>query len=321
MTDFWTAQRVLVTGGAGFLGKHIVRALMARKTSVFVPTHREYDLRFLPDVNALIRDADPTLIIHAAGNVGGIGANQAAPADLCYDNLMMGAHLLDAARQYGVEKFVTIGTTCEYPRDVPQPLNEADVWNGYPEATNAPYAIAKRALLALGQAYRQQYGMSVIHLLPANLYGEGDSFDPIKSHVIPALIRRFIEARDTDAPSVTVWGSGRATRELLHAADAAEGIVLAAERYNDPLPVNLGSGVVVTIADLAGMIADAVGYLGRIAWDMSKPDGQPQRQLDTRRAREMFDFTAQRTDLKMGLRNVVRWYEGERQHITGVVDQ
>lgn len=307
----WSAERIIVTGGAGFLGLRIVATLYARGAKdIFIPRSADIDLRQREQVSQYLDRVQPTLIIHAAAVVGGIGANRARPADFFYDNLLMGAHLIHYAQAVGVRKCVTIGTVCAYPKVTPVPFSEDDLWNGYPEETNAPYGVAKRALLTMGQAYRQQYDLNAIYLLPTNLYGEGDNFDPQTSHVIPALIHKFTHAVDHGEQTVTVWGSGTATREFLHVEDAAEGIVLAAERYDRPDPVNLGSGESVPIRRLAEMIAHLTGFEGAIRYDPSQPDGQLRRAVDTRRAYRAFGFTP-RLSLGEGLARVVAWYRRE----------
>ncbi len=304
--------RILVPGGAGFLGSHVVRRLRARGcTEVFVPRSRDYDLVQMPAVERLFRDARPEIVIHLAAVVGGIGANREYPGKFFYENLMMGAQLMEAARRTGVKKFVAIGTICAYPKFAPIPFREEDLWNGYPEETNAPYGLAKKMLLVQAQAYRQQYGFNAIYLLPVNLYGPGDKADPKTSHVIPALIRKCIEARESSRPFIEVWGSGSATREFLYVEDAAEAIVLATERYDGPEPVNVGSGMEISIRDLVYLIAQLTRYPGEIRWDTSKPDGQPRRRLDVSRAEQLFGFRA-RTPFEEGLRQTVEWYETHR---------
>lgn len=309
--SFWRRQRVVVTGGAGFLGSHVVDRLRAAGcTGIVVPRRRDCDLTVRSAVRSLMDSVRPTIVLHLAAVVGGIGANRAHPARFFHDNMVMGVELLEAARLAGVGKVVVAGTACEYPRAAPLPFREEDLWNGYPEATNAPYAIAKRALLVAGQAYRAEHGLPVAHVVPANLYGPRDSFDLERGHVIPALIRKCVEARDLGARSVTCWGSGRASREFLYVDDAAQGLLLAAERYDDPEPVNLATGREIAIAELAATIARLTGYDGELAWDPSKPDGQPRRCLDTTRA-VGFGFRAT-TGLEAGLAATIRWYEARR---------
>jgi len=307
-----TTSRVMVTGGAGFVGSRVVDALRARGVKeIFVPRSREYDLRRREDIQRALKDASPQLIVHLAARVGGIGANLAHPAEFFYDNLMMGAQLMDEAWRAGVEKFVAVSTICAYPKLTPVPFREADLWNGYPEETNAPYGLAKKMLLVQGQAYRQQYGFDVIHLLPVNLYGPGDNFDPASSHVIPALIRKCLEAVDRGDREIVCWGDGTPTREFLYVDDAAEGIVLAAERYEDPAPVNLGSGMEISIRDLVALVARLTGFDGAIRWDATKPNGQPRRCLDISLAAREFGFRA-RTTFEDGLRRTVDWYRRTR---------
>ena len=305
-----TTKRVLVTGGAGFLGSHVVEKLKSRPWvgEVFVPRSRDYDLRREAAVDRLYADVRPHVVIHLAATVGGIGANRAHPGAFFYDNLLMGVHTLHHAYRHGVEKFVGIGTVCAYPKFTPVPFQEDDLWNGYPEETNAPYGLAKKMLLVQGQAYRQQYGFNAIYLLPVNLYGPGDNFDLETGHVIPALIRRFIEAQERpDASSVVLWGDGSPTREFLYVEDAAEAIVLATERYDKPEPMNIGSGQEIAIKELAQLIAKLTGYQGEILWDTSKPNGQPRRCLDTSRAERELGWRAT-TSLEDGLRRTVEWY-------------
>jgi GDP-L-fucose synthase len=305
-------KRISVTGGGGFLGRRVVALLRERGCrDVQVVRKRDYDLVKGADVDRLYRDARPQLVIHLAAVVGGIGANRANPGRYFYENLMMGAQLIEGARLAGVEKFVQIGTICAYPKFTPVPFKEQDLWDGYPEETNAPYGIAKKALLVQSQAYREQYGLNSIYLLPVNLYGPEDNFDPRTSHVIPALIKKFVDAVEDSAESVEVWGTGAATREFLYVDDAAEGVVLATERYDGREPVNLGAGREISIRELAELIARETGYGGRIVWDRSKPDGQPRRALDVTRAEEMFGFRAQ-TDFLDGLRRTIEWYRAAR---------
>ena len=310
--EFWREKTVVVTGGAGFLGTSVVERLRVRGAArIVVPRSRECDLRREASVAELLRDARPHVIFHLAAVVGGIGANSEQPGRFFYDNLMMGALLMEQARLAGVDKFVSVGTVCSYPKFTPVPFREDDLWTGYPEATNAPYGLAKKMLLVQGQAYRAQYGFNAVHLLPANLYGPRDNFDPSSSHVIPALIKKCVDAVDAGASQIECWGSGQATREFLYVDDAAEGIVLAAERYDGAEPVNLGAGFEISICDLVHHIARLTGFDGRVEWDHSKPDGQPRRSLDTTRATESFGFLAT-TSFKVGLRRTVRWYRAHR---------
>jgi len=310
MTDgeFWGQRRVMVTGGGGFLGTAVVRRLeRAGATDVFVPRSRDYDLRTRDGIARALADGRPDLVIHLAAVVGGIGANRENPGRFFYENAIMGIELMEQARLAGVAKFVQIGTVCSYPKFTPVPFREDDLWNGYPEETNAPYGLAKKMLLVQGQAYRQQYGFNVIHLIPVNLYGPGDNFDPATSHVIPALIKKCLDARDSGADHIDVWGSGAASREFLYVDDAADGIVLAAEGYDGAEPVNLGVGSEIAIRDLVSKIVELTGFAGEIRWDASKPDGQPRRTLDTSRAREQFGFVAN-TSLRAGLRQTIDCY-------------
>ncbi len=309
----WSEKQICVTGGAGFLGKHLVAELHARGASdIFIPTIEEYDLVDPGSIKRMLKHADPDVIIHLAAHVGGIGANREHPAEFFYDNLMMGVQLMHQAYLFGVEKFVAIGTVCAYPKFTPVPFKEDDLWIGYPEETNAPYGLAKKMLLVQSQAYRDQYNFNSIFLLPVNLYGPGDNFDPRSSHVIPALIRKCIEAQEQKADHIVVWGDGSPTREFIFAADAAQGIALATERYNESLPVNIGSGFEISIKDLAEKIAIMTGFTGDLVWDTSKPNGQPRRALDTTRAREKFGFTAQ-TDFDEGLQKTIDWYRSNRK--------
>ena len=304
----WSKQRVVVTGGSGFLGSHVVNALEQRGAGdIFVPLHQDYDLRYQSAILDLLNDARPTMIIHLAASVGGIGANRAHPAEFFYDNLMMGTQLLHESWRAGVAKFVAIGTVCAYPKYTPIPFREEDLWNGYPEETNAPYGLAKKMLLVQSEAYRQQYDYNSIFLLPVNLYGPGDSFDLESSHVIPALIRKCLEAEQQGHDEIVAWGDGSPTREFLYVEDAAEGIVLAAERYDRSEPVNLGSGDEISIMELLTTIARHTGYSGQITWDTTKPNGQPRRALNTDRAWQYFEFRAT-TDFDEGLQKTVAWY-------------
>ncbi len=300
--SFWMNKRVCVTGGAGFLGSFVIEKLRKRGAAdISVPRSVDYDLRHLHDIRRMLTDAQPDIVIHLAARVGGIGANRAHPAEFFYDNLMMGVPLLHESWKHGVEKFVAIGTVCAYPKFTPVPFKEDDLWNGYPEETNAPYGLAKKMLLVQSQAYRQQYGFNSIFLLPVNLYGPRDNFDPESSHVIPALIKKCIDAQMTGDDHIVVWGDGSPTREFLYVEDAAEGILLAAERYDKSVPVNLGSAYEISIKDLVEMIARLTGFEGELVWDTSKPNGQPRRKLDTTRAQDRFGFEA-RTRFEEGLR-------------------
>jgi GDP-L-fucose synthase len=314
LVGFWQDKRVVVTGGAGFLGSFVVPKLSERGAAdVVVPRSAEYDLREKETIRRLLAEAQPDVVIHLAARVGGIGANREHPAEFFYDNLMMGVQLLHESWRAGVAKFVAVGTVCAYPKFTPVPFREEDLWNGYPEETNAPYGLAKKMLLVQSQAYRAQYGFNSVFLLPVNLYGPGDNFDPSSSHVIPALIKKCVEAVEAGSDRIEVWGTGAASREFLYVDDAAEGIVLAAERYDGDEPVNLGSGQEITIRELVSIIADATGFRGEIVWDPSKPDGQPRRCLDTSRAEWRFGFRARRS-FEDGLRATVEWYRaGGRQ--------
>ena len=313
----WHNRRICVTGGAGFLGSFIVERVLAsgaKPEHVFVPRRCDYDLTRETDVVRLYDDARPDLVIHLAAEVGGIGANRASPGRFFYANLAMGLHLIEHARQRNLRKFVQVGTICAYPKHTPVPFYEDALWNGYPEETNAPYGIAKKALLVMCQAYRAQYGLNAIYLLPVNLYGPRDNFDLDTSHVIPAMIRKFLAAQEAGAAEVVLWGDGSPTREFLYVEDAAAGILAAAARYDGPEPVNLGTGREIRIQDLAEMVAREVGYAGRIAWDTTKPNGQPRRCLNVTRARELLGFEAQ-TSFEDGLRRTIAWY---RAQATGV---
>jgi GDP-L-fucose synthase len=300
-------SRVTVTGGGGFLGRYVAGLFKKRGHDVFVPRRVEYDLTHEADVVRLYTDAKPEIMVHLAAIVGGIGANRTQPGRFFYENLHMGTMMMEHARLRGVKKFVGIGTICSYPKFTPVPFSEENLWAGYPEETNAPYGMAKKMMLVQGQAYRQQYGFNAIHLLPVNLYGPGDNFDPESSHVIPALIRKCTEAIDRGDHEIVVWGDGSATREFLYVEDCAEAIVTATERYDGAEPVNIGAGFEISIRDLTGLIAATCGFVGRIHWDTTKPNGQPRRSLDTSRATSLFGFTA-RTPFEEGLARTVAWY-------------
>lgn len=306
-------KRVLLTGGAGFLGSHVCRELQSHHpAALLTPRSSEYDLREQVDVRRLVSHLRPEVIVHLAAVVGGIGANRLNPGRYFYDNAIMGTMLMEEARRAGVEKFVAVGTICSYPKHTPVPFHEDDLWAGYPEETNAPYGLAKKMLLVQAQAYRAQYGFNAVTLLPVNLYGPGDNFDPNTSHVIPALIRKAIEARKANAPAIDVWGTGSASREFLFVRDAARAIALATLHYNAPEPVNIGSGQEVSVRDLATMICDLCDFRGEIRWDATKPDGQPRRCLDVTRAREAFGFVAS-TSFRDGLIETIDWYERNRR--------
>lgn len=318
MSSYWSNSRVVVTGGAGFLGSFVVEQLRARGCAqIVVPRSKEYDLVQMDAVQRLYADAKPDIVIHLAARVGGIGANQANPGKFFYDNLMMGAQLIEVGRQRGLKKFIALGTICAYPKFAPIPFKEDDIWNGYPEETNAPYGLAKKMMLAQSQAYRQQYGFNSIVLFPVNLYGPRDNFDLKTSHVIPALIRKFAEAKDSGSKNVVLWGDGSPSREFLFVEDAAEGILLAGEHYNGSLPVNLGTGEEIAIRKLAELIAAEIGFTGRIEWDTTKPNGQPRRCLDVSRAKQLFGFQA-RHSLREGLKKTVQWYYAHRQSLREV---
>jgi GDP-L-fucose synthase len=309
---FWPEQKVLVTGGSGFLGTHVVRKIREQGCqAVTVPRSRDVDLREKEAIVRLYEQAQPDMIIHLAAVVGGIGANRQHPGKFFYDNAIMGLQLIEQARLSGIRKFVVIGTVCSYPKYTPVPFSEADLWDGYPEETNAPYGLAKKMLLVQAQAYRQEYGLNAIYLVPVNLYGPGDNFHLETSHVIPALIRKCLEAAEAEREEVIVWGTGKASMEFLYVEDAAEAIVLAAERYNDPEPVNLGSGIEITIKELAELTAELCGFTGRLTWDATKPDGQPRRCLETSRAARAFGFQAQ-TDFREGLKRTIAWYRDHK---------
>ena len=308
---FWKSKRVIVTGGAGFLGQKVVGILKKRGCKkIFIPRSRDYDLRKESAIKRLYKDTKANLVIHLAASVGGIGANRDNPGKFFYNNLIMGMQLIEQARHFGIDKFVIAGTICAYPKYTKVPFKEEDLWNGYPEETNAPYGIAKKALLVQSQAYRDQYGLNSIFLLPVNLYGPGDNFSPNSSHVIPSLIKKCIDAIRNKKDSITVWGSGKATREFLYVDDAARGIILASEKYNSSYPVNIGAGFEISIKDLVKKIARATGFKGRILWDKTKPDGQPMRMLDTARAKKEFGFEA-KTKFDTGLKKTIKWYNKE----------
>lgn len=313
MGNFLSNKRIVITGGAGFLGQHLQERLRAhgvKQDQLLIPLIEDYDLTRQEDVINMYRRMKPDVVIHLAAEVGGIGANRENPGRFFYSNMVMGLHLIEQARLFGLQKFIQVGTICAYPKFTPVPFKEENLWNGYPEETNAPYGIAKKALLVMLQSYRQQYGLNGIYLLPVNLYGPGDNFNPASSHVIPALIKKCVDATDRGDDQIECWGTGSASREFIYAADAAEGIVLAAERFNGSEPVNIGAGFEITIKDLVHKIARLTGFEGHIQWDPSKPDGQPRRCLDTQRARDYFGFTA-KTDFDTGLKQTIEWY---RQH-------
>jgi GDP-L-fucose synthase len=312
MGIWWHGRRVTVTGGRGFVGRRVVAMLQdLRPAAVCAFSSRDYDLTRQQDVARMYGETRPDVVVHLAARVGGIGANRDNPGRFFYENIIMGVEVMEQARRRGVEKFVQVGTVCAYPKHAPVPFSEDSLWDGYPEETNAPYGVAKKALLVQAQSYRAQYGFNAIYLLPANLYGPGDNFDPASSHVIPALIRKCIEAQDQNLPAVTMWGTGSATREFLYVDDAARAILLAAERYDKPDPVNLGSSHEVSIRDLTEMVVRLTGFEGDVSWDHSQPDGQPRRKLDVRRAREEFSFEA-RVTLEEGLRRTIEWYRVAR---------
>jgi GDP-L-fucose synthase len=315
---FWKDKRVVVTGGAGFLGSFVVEQLCGKGcVHVFVPRSKDYDLVDMIAVKRLYADTTPDIVIHLAARVGGIGANQANAGKFFYDNLMMGTQLMEVGRQRGLKKFVGLATICAYPKFTPIPFKEEDLWNGYPEETNAPYGLAKKMLLVQSQAYRQQYGFNSIVLFPVNLYGPRDNFDLNTSHVIPALIRKCVDAKDGNHSSLTLWGDGSPSREFLYVEDAADGILRAAESYDSSLPVNLGTGEEITIKDLAGLIAREIGFSGRIEWDITKPNGQPRRCLDVSRAQQLFGFRASHS-LKEGLSKTIQWFHRNHQSLREV---
>ncbi|MBL8052104.1 MAG: GDP-L-fucose synthase [Nitrospira sp.] len=316
--SFWKDKRVVVTGGAGFLGSFVVDLLRDKGCrQIVVPRSKDYDLVQMDAVQRLYSDARPDLVVHLAARVGGIGANQANPGRFFYDNLMMGTQLIEVGRQRGLKKFVALGTICAYPKFAPIPFKEDDIWNGYPEETNAPYGLAKKMMLAQSQAYRDQYGFNSIVLFPVNLYGPRDNFDLQTSHVIPALIRKCVSAKEEGRTEITLWGNGSPTREFLYVEDAADGILLAAEHYDGNLPVNLGTGEEISIRDLAKLIAAEVGFTGQIQWDATKPNGQPRRCLDVSRAKQLFGFQS-RHGLSDGVRKTVQWFQSHSQSIREV---
>jgi GDP-L-fucose synthase len=317
MSDFWSGRRVLVTGGGGFLGHAVLDGLRARNAdAVVAPTSADYDLRSAEAADAMIADHRPDLIIHLAARVGGIGANRERPADLYLENLLMGTYVLDAARRAGTDKTVMIGTICSYPKLAEVPFSEDQLWTGYPEETNAPYGIAKLAQLVQAQANREQYGQNVIYLMPTNLYGPGDKFNPAVSHVIPALMKKCVDAVEADHDAIEVWGTGQATREFLYVDDAAEGILLAAEHYDEAGPVNLGADQETPIAELVDTLVELVGFEGDLRWDTTKPDGQPRRRVDPSRAADAFGFKAEMS-LADGLARTLAWYRDNRTEAEG----
>jgi GDP-L-fucose synthase len=312
MSSFWSDKKVLVTGGHGFLGTYVCKKLKDQGATVIAPTHEQYDLVEQDQVIKMYQDNPCDMVIHLAAVVGGIGANREHPGKFFYENLMMGAQLMEQARQFKIPKFVALGTVCAYPKFTPVPFKEDDIWNGYPEETNAPYGLAKKMLLVQSEGYRQEYGFNSIFLVPVNLYGPGDNFDPASSHVIPALIKKCVDAVDSDADSIEVWGDGSASREFLYVEDAAEAIILAAEKYNKSDPVNLGSAFELTIKELIDIIVKETGFKGEIKWDKTKPNGQPRRKLDVSRAKREFGFEST-TTFEEGLRRTIDWYKKEKQ--------
>lgn len=309
MNTFWRNKKILVAGGAGFLGSHVVKELLklgVKKENIFIPRSKTDDLRNLLNVQRVVKGKD--IVIHLAAKVGGIGFNKEHPAEMFYDNIVMGTQLMHEAWRAGVKKFVAIGTICCYPKYTPVPFKEEDLWNGYPEETNAPYGLAKKMLLVQAQAYRQQYGFNAIFILPVNLYGPSDNFDPESSHVIPALIKKFVDAKKKNKDHVEVWGTGKATREFFHVEDAARAIVLATERYNKEDPINIGAGFEMSIKNLVKEVKHLVGYKGKVVWDKTKPDGQPRRRVDTSKAYNEFAFKAEKK-FDEGLSEEIRWYE------------
>ncbi len=316
MSDFFEDRRVVVTGGAGFLGRHVVEGLQKRGCkNILVPKIEDYDLVDIDDIVRMYEYMKPDIVIHLAAVVGGIGANREHPGEFFYKNLMMGVQLIEQGRVHNIEKFVAIGTVCAYPKFTPVPFKEEDLWNGYPEETNAPYGLAKKMLLVQSQSYRAEYGFNSIFLLPVNLYGPGDNFDPASSHVTPALIKKCVDAIDSGADHIDCWGTGNVSREFIHAADAAEGILLATEHYNGSQAVNIGAGFEITIKKLAEKIAALTGFDGEIRWDSSKPDGQPRRCLDTSKARKLFGFEA-KTSFDEGLKATIDWYIANKDSLS-----
>jgi GDP-L-fucose synthase len=313
--NFWKDKRVVVTGGAGFLGSFVVEKLKERGCrQIIVPRSRDYDLRDREAIIRLYREARPHIIVHLAAVVGGIGANRANPGRFYYENAIMGLELMEYARRFEVEKFVAVGTICAYPKFTPVPFTEENLWNGYPEETNAPYGLAKKMMLVQAQAYRAQYGFNAIYLLPVNLYGPGDNFDLETSHVIPAIIRKSLDAKEAEISEITLWGDGSPTREFLYVEDAAEGLLLGAEVYNGEEPVNLGSGEEITIRDLAQIISEEIGFTGKLLWDTTRPNGQPRRCLDVSRAKQLFGFEAA-YPLREGIRRTIQWFVDHRSSI------
>ena len=311
MSDFWTDKIITVTGGAGFLGSHLVKKLKEKGCkNTFIPNIENYNLVEMESIKRMFNDSKPDIVIHLAALVGGIGANRENPGKFFYDNLMMGVQLMEQARQSGVKKFVALGTICCYPKFTPVPFKEENLWNGYPEETNAPYGLAKKMILVQSQAYRQQYGFNSIFLMPVNLYGPGDNFDPKSSHVIPALIKKCFDAIKNNDKEVVIWGTGKATREFLYVEDAAEGILLATEKYNKSDPVNLGAGFEISIKNLVELLVKLTGFKGKIVWDKTKPDGQPRRCLDTSKAEKEFGFKA-KTNFEEGLKRTIDWYRAK----------
>ena len=309
--SFWKSKRVVVTGGSGFLGSHLVTRLKGitdGPATVIIPRRKDYDLVRFADCERLYAEANPDVVLHLAAQVGGIGANRENPGSFFYDNLMMGTQMIEIGRRRSIEKFVAVGTICAYPKNTPVPFKEEDLWNGYPEETNAPYGLAKKMLLVQSQAYREQYGFNSIFLLPVNLYGPGDNFDLTTSHVIPGIIKKCVDAVRAGEKRIFLWGTGNATREFLYVDDAVEGILLASERYNGNDPVNIGSGMEISIRELANLITKMTDFRGEILWDTSKPDGQPRRSLDTSKAEQLFGFRAKR-QFKDGLQETIDWYK------------